>query len=88
MNPEKDYNIKPFINKYKWRGENYSSKIDDLTTFEKNNPINALNINNIMCPSASGHKSIVVINRRDVCMYVCMYVCIYVCMYVYKIQKL
>ena len=34
-NPEKVPNIKPFINKCNWTRINYSSKIDDLKTFEK-----------------------------------------------------
>ena len=42
--PERFSNIKPFINKYNWEGINYPSKIDDWKTFEKNNPIIALNI--------------------------------------------
>ena len=37
QNPERVSNIKPFINKYKWKGINYPSKIDDWKTFEKNN---------------------------------------------------
>ena len=37
-------NIKPFINKYNWKGINYPSKIDNWKTFEKNNPTIALNI--------------------------------------------
>ena len=44
MHPERISNIKPFINKYKWKGINYPSKTDDWKTFEKNNPIIALNI--------------------------------------------
>ena len=44
MHPERISNIKPLINKYKWKGINYPSKIDDWKTFEKNNPIIALNI--------------------------------------------
>ena len=38
-NPERVSNIKPNsnINKYKWKGINYPSKIDDWKTFEKNN---------------------------------------------------
>ena len=28
-NPERFSNIKPFINKYNWKGINYPSKIDD-----------------------------------------------------------
>ena len=36
--------IKPFINKYNWKGINYPSKIDDLKTFEENNPKIDLNI--------------------------------------------
>ena len=42
--PERVSNIKPFINKYNWKGINYPLKIDDSKTFEKNNPIIALNI--------------------------------------------
>ena len=42
--PERVSNIKPFINKCKWRGINYPSKIDDWKTFEKNSPTIALNI--------------------------------------------
>ena len=30
-------NIKPFVNKYKWKGINYPSKMDDWKMFEKNN---------------------------------------------------
>ena len=36
--PERVLNIKPFINKYKWKGINYPSKIDDFKRFEKINP--------------------------------------------------
>ena len=43
-NPERLSNIKPFINKYNWKGINYPSKIDEWQTFEKNNPKIALNI--------------------------------------------
>ena len=43
-NPERISNIKQFINKYKWKGINYPSKIDDWKTFEKNNPIIGLNV--------------------------------------------
>ena len=43
-NPERVSNIKPFINKYNWKGINYSSKIDDWKMFEKNNPTMVLNI--------------------------------------------
>ena len=42
--PERISNIKPFINKYNWKGINYSSKIDDWKTLKKNNPTVALNI--------------------------------------------
>ena len=42
--PQRISKIKPFINKYNWKGTNYSSKIDDWKTFEKNNPTTALNI--------------------------------------------
>ena len=41
--PKRVSNIKPFINKYKWKRINYPSKID-WKTFEKNNPTVALNI--------------------------------------------
>ena len=54
-NPERVLNIKPFINKYKWKGINYPSKIDDWKTFENNNPTIALNILHIKkkdrCPA-------------------------------------
>ena len=43
-NPERVSNIKPFINKYNWKGINYPTKIDDWKRFEKNNPTIALNI--------------------------------------------
>ena len=36
--------MKPFINKYNWKGINYPSKIGDWKTFEKNNLTIALNI--------------------------------------------
>ena len=42
-NPERVLNIKPFINKYKWKDISYPSKIDDWKTFEKNNPTIGLN---------------------------------------------
>ena len=35
-------NIKPFINKYKWKVIDYPSKIDDWKMFEKINPKIAL----------------------------------------------
>ena len=41
--PERVSNIKPFINKYRWKVINYPSKIDDWKT-EKNNRTIALNI--------------------------------------------
>ena len=44
MNPERVSNIKPFTNKYNWEGIYQPSKIDDWKTFEKSNPIIALNI--------------------------------------------
>ena len=37
-------NIKPFINKYNWKGINYPSKLVDWKTLEKNDPVIALNI--------------------------------------------
>ena len=33
--PQGVSNIKPFINKYNWKGINYPSKIDDLKMFQK-----------------------------------------------------
>ena len=36
-NPERISDIKRFINKYNWKEINYSSKIDEWKTFEKNN---------------------------------------------------
>ena len=54
-NPERISNIKPFINKYNWKGTNYSSKTDDWKTFEKNNLTIYLNIlyvkENDICPA-------------------------------------
>ena len=41
--PKRVSNIKPFINKYKWKRINYPSKID-WKTLEKNNRTVALNI--------------------------------------------
>ena len=41
--PKRVSNIKPFINKYKWKRINYPSKID-WKTLEKNNPTVPLNI--------------------------------------------
>ena len=35
---QKVSNIKPSINKNKWKGINYPSKIDDSRTLEKDNP--------------------------------------------------
>ena len=43
-NSKRVSNIKPYINQYKWKGMYYSSKIDNLKTFEQNNPTIALNI--------------------------------------------
>ena len=43
-NPERLSNVKPFMNKYNWKGINFASKKDDLKTFEKNNLTIALNI--------------------------------------------
>ena len=42
--PERVSNIKPFINRYKWKGINYPSKKDDCKTFKKNNRTIARNI--------------------------------------------
>ena len=36
--------MKPFINKYNWKGINYPSKLGNLKKFENNNPTIALNI--------------------------------------------
>ena len=44
LHPERVSNIKLFINKYKWKGINIPSKIDDWKTFKKNYPTTALNI--------------------------------------------
>ena len=44
QNPESVSNIKPFINKYNWKGINYLSKIEDWKMFNKSNPTIALNI--------------------------------------------
>ena len=35
LHPERVSNIKPFINKYNWKGINYPSKIDDWETLRK-----------------------------------------------------
>ena len=47
--------MKPFINRYNWKGKNYPSKIDDWKTFEKNDPTIALNVLYIkekeLCPA-------------------------------------
>ena len=43
-NPERVSYIKEFINEYKGKGINYSSKIDDWRTFKKNNTTIVLNI--------------------------------------------
>ena len=52
---ERASNIKPFINKYNWKGIKYPSKIDDWKTFEKNNATIAINIlyikENEICPA-------------------------------------
>ena len=42
--PERVPNIKPFMNKYRQKGINYASKIDDWKTFEKNNLTIAVNV--------------------------------------------
>ena len=39
--PQRVSNIKPFMNRYNWKGITYPSKIEKL---EKNNPAIALNI--------------------------------------------
>ena len=41
--PETGSRIKPFINKYNWKGTNYLSKIGNGKTFEKSNLTVALN---------------------------------------------
>ena len=43
-NPERVPNIKPFTNKYNWKGINYPSKIDDWKRFEENDLSIAINI--------------------------------------------
>ena len=49
---ERVSNIKPFVNKYSWKGIHYSLKTDDWKTFEKNNlTIWLLYINEkVICP--------------------------------------
>ena len=42
--PERVLNIKPFIDKYNWKGMNCLSTIDDWKTFDKNNLTIAVNI--------------------------------------------
>ena len=42
--PDRVSNIKPFVNKYNWKGINYPTKIDDWKTFQKNNPTIPFNI--------------------------------------------
>ena len=42
--PESVSNIIPFINKYNWDEINYSSKMEDWKTFEKNDPTIAITI--------------------------------------------
>ena len=44
LHPQRVSNIKPFLNKYNWKGINYPSKIDDWKSSEKNNPTIDLNI--------------------------------------------
>ena len=44
MKNSKKTQIKPFINKYNWKGIKYPPKRDDWKMFEKNNPTIALNI--------------------------------------------
>ena len=41
--PQRISKMKPFINKYNWKGINHPSKIDDWKTLGKNNPTIALN---------------------------------------------
>ena len=53
-NRERVSNIKPFVNKYNWKGKNYPSKIDDSKTFEKNNLTVALDILYIKEKNMSG----------------------------------
>ena len=43
-NPERVSNVKPFINKYNWKGINHLSKINDWKMFEKNISTIALDI--------------------------------------------
>ena len=42
--PEEIYNIKPFINKYNWKGINFLSHKKNYSNFEKNNKSIALNV--------------------------------------------
>ena len=43
LNPERVSNIKPFINRYNWKGINYPLKINDWKMFEKHHLTIALN---------------------------------------------
>ena len=45
--PERFSNINSFKKKYNWKGINDLSKTNDWKTFERNNPVIALNIFNI-----------------------------------------
>ena len=42
--PQRVTKIKPFINKYKWEGINFSSEKDDCKKIEKNNVAIVLNV--------------------------------------------
>ena len=44
LHSERVSKIEPFIDKYKWKGLNYPSNINDRKTFEKNNLTIALNV--------------------------------------------
>ena len=52
---ERVSNIKPFVNKYNWKGIHYSLKIDDWKTFKKNNLKIAFNFlyikEKVICPA-------------------------------------
>ena len=43
-NPERISNIKPFINKYNWKGIHFPARIKDWKKFEENNKEVGLNI--------------------------------------------
>ena len=47
--PERISNIKPFIDKYNWKGIDFPAGIKDWKRFEQNNKTIALNILYVSC---------------------------------------